>query len=108
MVDERKPFEVIDGNATPRRTQFAEIGGDKWTVFDCPVCKREDGIEQSQCAVIVRGALTDGHKVSLDYSTERELICTRCFKLDRAGLRFKPGLIAVWDEEDGWTRLDQI
>lgn len=108
MSDKEHKFEVIDGGSQPRRKKFADYDNDKWKVFDCPVCKREDGVEWSQTAVIVRGALTDGRKVSLDMSTEKELVCTRCLKLERGGLQYKPGLIAVWDEDEGWVRLDKV
>lgn len=108
MTNGRKPFEVIDGDATPRRETFATFDGSEWTIFECPVCRREDGVEHSQLAVIVRGVLSDGRKVSVEYATEKELVCTRCFAMKRGGLHYKPGLVAVWTEREGWVRLDKI
>ena len=108
MSEERKPFDVIDGGGKPRRKKFADYDNHKWTVFDCPVCKREDEVETSQLMVIVRGALTDGRKLNLDLATQKELICTRCYKLNRGGMLYKPGLVAVLDEDEGWVRLDKV
>lgn len=109
MADDRKPFGVIDGGGKPARSTFKREQGKDWTLFDCPICRREDGVEWSQLARIVRGALTDGEFISLEYATEETyLVCTRCLAMGRAGLQYKPGCVALWFEGEGWVRLEKI